>query len=66
MSNDLWQIKARLPANLRESMHLIASENDRSINYMLVKAISEFVVKYSEAPTAVTVRASVCPIPAKE
>ncbi|MDM3533645.1 hypothetical protein OHN11_10005 [Serratia marcescens] len=53
-----WQLKARFPMQLRDDLYSIAKLNDRSINYLIVKAVAEFIVRNSEAPTAGTVRAS--------
>ncbi|HGM6984024.1 TPA: Arc family DNA-binding protein [Serratia marcescens] len=53
-----WQLKARFPMQLRDDLYSIAKLNDRSINYLIVKAVAEFIARNSEAPTAGTVRAS--------
>ncbi|KFF70319.1 hypothetical protein IW01_10905 [Pectobacterium brasiliense] len=59
MKSETWQIKARLPIELKESMYSIAKNHERSINYLFIKAVSEYIIKYGEAPTAGTVRASI-------
>ncbi|MFE8049317.1 hypothetical protein [Brenneria goodwinii] len=59
MTTDTWQIKARLPIELREPMRSIAKDLDRSINYLLIKAVSEYIRTNGEAPKAATSEASV-------
>ncbi|WP_071608922.1 Arc family DNA-binding protein [Entomohabitans teleogrylli] len=61
-----WQLKVRLPMHMRDGLYLIAKNNERSINYLIVKAVTEFIARNSEAPTAVTVRASDVSISSKE
>ncbi|MEQ9902828.1 hypothetical protein [Pectobacterium aroidearum] len=58
MTPDIWQIKARLPIELKKSMHSIAKNQERSINYLFIKAVSEYIIKYGEAPKAATFEAS--------
>lgn len=39
------QVNIRLPIVLREALKVIAQDNDRSVNYVVVEALKEFVAK---------------------
>jgi predicted transcriptional regulator len=39
------QVNIRLPNVLREALKLIALENDRSVNYVVVEALKDFVAQ---------------------
>ncbi|MCA6954648.1 Arc family DNA-binding protein [Pectobacterium carotovorum] len=58
MATETWQIKARLPAELRDPIRSLAKDLDRSVNYLLIKAVSEYIYRNSEAPKAATLEAS--------
>ncbi|EKN6263124.1 Arc family DNA-binding protein [Yersinia enterocolitica] len=45
------QINIRIPGVTREALKSIATQQDRSVNYIAVKAIEEFIARNSEAPT---------------
>ncbi|WP_227734655.1 Arc family DNA-binding protein [Yersinia proxima] len=47
----LWKFNARMPEELHEPMQQISIEYDRSMNYLIVKAVKEFIARNSEAPT---------------
>ena len=44
------QVNIRMPDDLKISLKEIAEKNDRSMNYVIVQALNEFVTKCSEAP----------------
>jgi predicted transcriptional regulator len=66
MKAETWQLKARFPSSMREAVRSIAKDQDRSVNYLLVKAVSEFIARYSEAPAVAPTEASICPHPRKD
>ncbi|OTA15416.1 hypothetical protein Xbed_03592 [Xenorhabdus beddingii] len=45
------QVNIRMPSEVRESLKNIASIQDRSMNYVIVKALKEYIDRNSEAPT---------------
>lgn len=45
------QVNIRMPDSLKKSMCLLAKINNRSTNSEIVKALSEYVSRNSEAPT---------------
>ncbi len=50
MKQERWQLKVRLPIELREPAHQLAAKNDRSVNYLFIKAMKEFIARNNEAP----------------
>ncbi|MDC9591326.1 Arc family DNA-binding protein [Xenorhabdus sp. XENO-10] len=54
----LPQVNIRMPNDMRNSLKYIANVQDRSVNYVIVKALEEYISKNGETPTAGTVRAS--------
>lgn len=48
----------RLPLEFRESIKVIAKSHGRSMNTEIVTALHEYIVKNSEALTALTAKAS--------
>ncbi|WP_081461604.1 Arc family DNA-binding protein [Photorhabdus asymbiotica] len=45
------QVNIRMPNEVRESLKCIANTQDRSMNYVIVKALKEYIARNSEAPT---------------
>ncbi|WP_412176438.1 Arc family DNA-binding protein [Enterobacter sp.] len=51
MSRNEWKFVARIPEEFREKMYELAEKEDRSINYLVLKAIKELLTRNDEAPT---------------
>ncbi|AOM40488.1 MULTISPECIES: Arc family DNA-binding protein [Xenorhabdus] len=47
----LPQVNIRMPSEVRENLKCIAGTQDRSMNYVIVKALEEYIARNSEAPT---------------
>ncbi|WP_409013934.1 Arc family DNA-binding protein [Arsenophonus sp.] len=43
------QVNIRMPDDLRKKLKLIAKNKDRSVNYIVVQVLKEYVVKNTEA-----------------
>lgn len=50
MSKSEWKFVARIPEEFREKMYALAEKEDRSINYLVLKAIKELLSRNDEAP----------------
>ncbi|HDL6962215.1 TPA: Arc family DNA-binding protein [Yersinia enterocolitica] len=46
----IWKFNARISEDLREKMQKISVQQERSMNYLICKAIQEFISRNSEAP----------------
>jgi predicted transcriptional regulator len=60
MNTVTWQLKARLPSELKTPMHALAQQQERSINYLFIKAITEYVARNSSAPVVAPTEAEEC------
>lgn len=65
MQTEKWQLKVRLPGALKDEMHHLANQQERSINFLFVKAITEYLAnaQKSEPQAGRTARGSDCPTP---